>query len=718
MSAARVTIATTARKTYDGCLRVGSAARVAAPRGASRRGTPGAMGSSFTGAGAASCEGSSGALVASPAFGAFSSIGSGIVREAIYAIDSGAARELPHACAFAVIRAPCEGTAHLFKYRSCSRSPRRARRSGRLGRSSAASIPSCRSGSRATGFARASARTRRATRSAARSLPCPTRWRLASRRPSARAASSGSTRTRRRRSRSPRAMRAATSSRLRRRAASRSASTCPCSQALTEDPDARALYLFPTKALARDQEAALRELVTASGIRSSAIVFDGDTPGDARRAARERGGIVMTNPDMLHTGILPHHANWARTFQNLKFVVVDEMHTYRGVFGSHVANVLRRLLRVARVPRIAADAPRRHGHDRQPARARGAPLRRDGRGARAARRERRARGRAAHVPLQPAGRERRARDPRELREAGDDARGGSRARARADDRLRPVAEQRRDDAPVPARSRRRTIACIRTRSWRTAAATCPTSGATSSGACATATSSRSSRPTRSNWGSTSAISTRSSAPATPARVAALMAALRARRASRRAVDRRARHVQRARRSVPGARPALRVRRPRRRGAHRSRQRRDPDPAPEVRGVRDAVQDGRRVRLARRRGDARRARLPRRSRGAPRGARAVPLGRRRVPGEQRVLAEHRLGQRRHRRRHRLRDGRSAPRRRIKGARSPRSTGAARTRCCTSRPSTSTTARRTKWSGSISRTTRRTSAKSTPSTTRTR
>ncbi|MGO8997727.1 MAG: DEAD/DEAH box helicase, partial [Polyangiaceae bacterium] len=121
----------------------------------------------------------------------------------------------------------------------------------------------------------------------------------------------------------------------------------PVLQTLSEDPDARAIYLFPTKALARDQEAALRELVTASGIGAAAVVFDGDTPADARRAARERGGIVMTNPDMLHTGILPHHASWARTFENLRYVVVDEMHVYRGVFGSHVANVLRRLLRVA-----------------------------------------------------------------------------------------------------------------------------------------------------------------------------------------------------------------------------------------------------------------------------------------------------------------------------------------------------------------------------------
>jgi DEAD/DEAH box helicase domain-containing protein len=121
----------------------------------------------------------------------------------------------------------------------------------------------------------------------------------------------------------------------------------PVLQAMLEDPDARAIYIFPTKALARDQEASLRELVARAATRKSAIVYDGDTPADARRAARERGGIIITNPDMLHTGILPHHTTWARTMQHLEYVVVDEMHMYKGVFGSHVANVLRRLLRVA-----------------------------------------------------------------------------------------------------------------------------------------------------------------------------------------------------------------------------------------------------------------------------------------------------------------------------------------------------------------------------------
>jgi DEAD/DEAH box helicase domain-containing protein len=121
----------------------------------------------------------------------------------------------------------------------------------------------------------------------------------------------------------------------------------PVLDAMTRDPGARALYLFPTKALARDQEAGLRDLMRDAEVPTSAVVFDGDTPADARRAARERGGVIITNPDMLHAGVLPHHTAWARTFQHLRYIVVDELHTYKGVFGSHVANVLRRLLRVA-----------------------------------------------------------------------------------------------------------------------------------------------------------------------------------------------------------------------------------------------------------------------------------------------------------------------------------------------------------------------------------
>ena len=109
---------------------------------------------------------------------------------------------------------------------------------------------------------------------------------------------------------------------------------------------AKALYLFPTKALAQDQVAELLELNRAGQLGVKAFTFDGDTAGDARAAVRLHGDIVVSNPDMLHQAILPHHTKWAQFFENLQYVVIDEIHTYRGVFGSHVANVLRRLKRV------------------------------------------------------------------------------------------------------------------------------------------------------------------------------------------------------------------------------------------------------------------------------------------------------------------------------------------------------------------------------------
>nr|WP_231120394.1 DEAD/DEAH box helicase [Lysobacter tabacisoli] len=108
----------------------------------------------------------------------------------------------------------------------------------------------------------------------------------------------------------------------------------------------KALYLFPTKALAQDQVAELLELSRAGDLGLKAFTFDGDTPGDARLAIRQHGDIVVSNPDMLHQAILPHHTKWAQFFENLRYVVIDEVHTYRGVFGSHVTNVLRRLKRI------------------------------------------------------------------------------------------------------------------------------------------------------------------------------------------------------------------------------------------------------------------------------------------------------------------------------------------------------------------------------------
>lgn len=121
----------------------------------------------------------------------------------------------------------------------------------------------------------------------------------------------------------------------------------PVAQALAENPDARALYLLPTKALARDQEHGLRALLHAAGITAAVRVVDGDTPTTERRAAREGARVVITNPDMLHLALLPHHASWARLLASLRYVVVDELHACAGVFGGHVANVIRRLLRAA-----------------------------------------------------------------------------------------------------------------------------------------------------------------------------------------------------------------------------------------------------------------------------------------------------------------------------------------------------------------------------------
>ena len=121
----------------------------------------------------------------------------------------------------------------------------------------------------------------------------------------------------------------------------------PVLNAISKDPDASALYLYPTKALSRDQEQGLHALIADAELGIPALVYDGDTPGDARRAAREQGRVLLTNPDMLHASLLPHHTRWARVFQRLEYVVLDELHSYRGVFGSHLAHVLTRLLRIA-----------------------------------------------------------------------------------------------------------------------------------------------------------------------------------------------------------------------------------------------------------------------------------------------------------------------------------------------------------------------------------
>lgn len=120
----------------------------------------------------------------------------------------------------------------------------------------------------------------------------------------------------------------------------------PVLQTVLNEPAARAVYLFPTKALAEDQRLELQKLNDAMGGPITCHTYDGDTPADARRAIRDKANIVMTNPDMLHTGVLPHHTKWAKLFENLRYFVIDELHFYRGVYGSHLANILRRLKRI------------------------------------------------------------------------------------------------------------------------------------------------------------------------------------------------------------------------------------------------------------------------------------------------------------------------------------------------------------------------------------
>lgn len=120
----------------------------------------------------------------------------------------------------------------------------------------------------------------------------------------------------------------------------------PVLDAIVKDEESRALFIFPTKALAQDQLAELHGLITEAGVEIKTYTYDGDTPQSARKAIRQAGHIVVTNPDMLHSGILPHHTKWTKLFENLKYVVIDEVHHYRGVFGSHMANVMRRLKRI------------------------------------------------------------------------------------------------------------------------------------------------------------------------------------------------------------------------------------------------------------------------------------------------------------------------------------------------------------------------------------
>ena len=424
-------------------------------------------------------------------------------------------------------------------------------------------------------------------------------------------------------------------------------------------PTRARIYLYPDQgARARSGGGAARADDGARACGTGAVVYDGDTPADARRAARERAGIVLTNPDMLHTGILPHHTSWARTL------------AASPLRGRRRAAHLPRRLRLARGQRAAAPAARgarSTGRDPQligatatignprehAARLFGVPR---GRG-RARRRERRAARAAPVLPLQPAGRQRRARHPRELREAGGDARGRSRARAGADHRVRPVAKHGRGHAPLPARRRghardRTDQAPDRSHAHHGLPRRLP-AGAAARHRAAPARRARSSAswpPTRSSSGSTSASSTRSSAPATRAR-------------SRRTWQRFGRAgrrgeqsigvlvaVERAARSVPRARAA------RTSSARRSRRRASIPTTSEilVQHLKCAAFE-----LPFKRGEAfgslgaeeteRGARVPRAPPRAARVGRHVPLGGRRLPGQRRVAPQRGLGQRRHHRR---------------------------------------------------------------------
>ncbi len=122
----------------------------------------------------------------------------------------------------------------------------------------------------------------------------------------------------------------------------------PVLQTIIDDSKSRALYIFPTKALAQDQKSELNEIITEMGASINSYTYDGDTSANIRQKVRKAGHIVITNPDMLHSAILPHHTKWVSLFENLKYVVIDELHIYRGVFGSHVSNVIRRLRRICK----------------------------------------------------------------------------------------------------------------------------------------------------------------------------------------------------------------------------------------------------------------------------------------------------------------------------------------------------------------------------------
>ncbi len=286
----------------------------------------------------------------------------------------------------------------------------------------------------------------------------------------------------------------------------------PVLDGIARDPKRRALYLYPTKALAQDQARKLA-LLRPPGLREA--IYDGDTPREERPAIRRRNNLVLTNPDMLHVGLLPHHKSWGDFLANLGWVVVDEAHTYRGVFGSHVANVLRRLRRVARAygsePRFLLASATIANPVELAERLVGDAVRAD-------RRRRRAAQRARDRDVEPAADRQGERDAALGALRGGGPAGRARLPGSADDLLPQKPPRDRAD---PALRPRRPGARAASPSWRrgsppTAAATRRSSGARSRRGWRRASCSPSSRPTRSSWGSTSASSTRRSASPSPA----------------------------------------------------------------------------------------------------------------------------------------------------------------------------------------------------------
>ena len=282
----------------------------------------------------------------------------------------------------------------------------------------------------------------------------------------------------------------------------------PVLDAILKDPSTRALYLFPTKALAQDQLAELHALVQLAEEHGAPEVgvftYDGDTPSDARRAIRGKAHVVLSNPDMLHSGILPHHPRWAKLFENLKFVVIDELHAYRGVFGSHLSNILRRLRRVCRhygSDPVFICSSATIANPRELAEGL------TGRAVRADRRERRAARREVLPVRESAGRERRARHPA-LVSGGSAPRCARVPQAQpSTDPLRaePAGDRDPDHLLEGCVPRRAGIAP--TSSAAIAAAICPAGAARSNAGSAKDRFAPSSRRTRWSWASTSARST-------------------------------------------------------------------------------------------------------------------------------------------------------------------------------------------------------------------